>query len=327
MSLLIDTLNKMKGGKKGKPVPPNLKKNKKKDSKTVLILLTFIFVLSALTIFLYVYQEKLLQEEQNILSEIKKENQKLTEQIPEVAVKSKEDKNEINNHQNEKILAKPQQKDIQKPEKIQETKISERKMKRSEQEITKKSKNSSSYMYSTYISLGNQYLEKLNYTKSLFYYKKAYSINPSEKLMKNILILQIYTGEKKKALTNLKKIRDARYLSQILIFLIENGEINLVKKFLKNKTEDRTGYLSYTKGILEEKSGNIEKAYIYYKKAFEKNPYDPYIAYAYARILEMKDLPEKAVQVYKQINKIPFSDNNLKKIVQERIKLLGGSYE
>ena len=145
--------------------------------------------------------------------------------------------------------------------------------------------------------------------------------------MKNIIILQIYTGDKKNALLNLRKISDPRHLSQILIFLIERGEIKLVANFLKSRSEDKSGYISYTKGILEEKLGNTEKALLYYKKAFDQNPYDPYIAYAYARMLEIKGLNEKALQVYRYINSISFSDNNLRKIVNDRIKLLGGSYE
>ena len=324
MSLLIDALNKIKGGKKGKPVPPGLKKNRKNNNKSLLLLALFTAVLSAAAAALFIFQDRLLQEDGNILSEIK--TQKLPEKIPETPVKPEEETVKTEKNMKDETLSKSHQKTIKTSEEKQLEKKPEPEIKQT-QPKKKEEKKPSSYLYSTYISLGNKYLERKDYQKSLYYYKKAYKINPSQKLLKNIIILQIYTGKKDTALTQLRKIKNPQHISQILTFLIQNGEIDFVRDFLDKEKEDSSGYLSYTRGILEEKSGNTEKAFIYYRKAFEKNPYDPYIAYAYARILEIKGLPEKAVQVYKHINKISFSDNNLRKIIQERIKLLGGSYE
>ncbi len=321
MSLLIDTLSKIKGGKKGKPVPPNLKKSRKKDKKHLVLLFSFIVVLSSAAIFLYILQDRLLQEENNILYEIKTQKKEIPEQKPKNIAKVKKEK--INKPQKSEFPVKI----LKTPEKKQVEQKSEPEIKNAQPKKSKEPKKSSSYLYSTYISLGNKYLEKQDYIKSLSYYLKAYQINPSERLLKNIIVLQIYTGEKNNALSNLKKIKNPQAISQILIFLIENGEINLVRGFLSNKLEDKSGYLSYTKGVLEEKSGEIEKAHEYYKKAFKLNPYDPYIAYAYARILEIKGLTKKAFQVYRYINRMSISDNNLRKIVEDRIKLLGGSYE
>jgi len=322
MSLLIDTLSKIKGGKKGKPVPPNLKKDRKKDKKKVIILFLSIVLLSVATASLYVYQDKLLQEDKNILSEVKATNQEKPEKKPETPEKKSSSENI--QQQITETIAEPKQKITEKTEKKQ-IKQEEHKPKPKKEEKPRKSP---LYLYSTYISLGNKYLEKKDYIKSLSYYTKAYQINPSEKLLKNIIALQIYTGDKNSAINNLKKIKNPKNLSQILIFLIEKGEIDFVKDFIKKiSVEDKTGYIYYTMGILEEKSGNIEKAYTNYKKAFLKNPDDPYIAYGYARILEIKGFTDKAYQVYLHINKNSNPDNNLKKIVNERIKLLGGSHE
>ena len=324
MSLLIDALSKIKGGKKRKPVPPGLKKNRKNNNKSLLLLALFTVILSAIAVALFIFQDRLLQEDGNILSEIK--TQKLPEATPKNPVKPEEKTVKMEKNTKEEIYEKSHQKTIStsKVKQLEQEPKPEINQTQSKKEEEKKP---SSYMFSTYISLGNKYLEKKDYQKSLYYYKKAYQINPSQKLLKNIIILQIYTGRKETALAQLRKIKNPQHISQILTFLIQNGEVDFVRDFLDKEKKDSSGYISYTRGILEEKLGNTEKAFIYYKKAFEENPYDPYIAYAYARILEIKDLPDKALQVYKHINKISFSDNNLRKIVKDRIKLLGGSYE
>lgn len=326
MSLLMDTLKKMKRGKKSKPVPPNLKSTKKDSKIRYIVLGSVAFLLSASLVLLYVFQDIFLYQGDNLLvkqESVKKGNVQAEKKavIPE----------KIKNVSEEKIKHETKTEENNPPVEKHKKTFEEQKTQPEQpppKTEKKPSKEQNPYLYSTYISLANQYLDKHQYEKSLEYYIRAYSIQPSENLLKNIIILQIYTGKEEDAVKNLNKIRNEKFLSDILLSLIEKGKTDIVKDFLEKNIKDRNSAdLHYVAGILQEKSGNTAKALFHYKKAFELNPSDPYIAYAYARILEISGKPSTAVNIYRHITELPETDNELKEIAVRRIKALGGNYE
>ncbi|SNZ02876.1 hypothetical protein SAMN06265182_0233 [Persephonella hydrogeniphila] len=328
MSLLMDTLKKMKREKKGKPVPPGLKTTED-NRKIRYIILGFITVLLSLSvILLYIFQDVFLYQENNLLTtSISRPNTEFTVQQKDNPTST--DKIPVEKKEKEKVV---QEKKITNRAKIEKdlSPVKEHK-ETSEDKIKEKSENKkvdNSYLYSTYLSLANRYLEKEQYKKSLEYYKKAFNVMPSENLLKNIIILQIYTGEEDKAIKNLNKIQDDKILSDILLSLLEKGNIEVVRSFLEKNIKNRkSGDLYYVAGILQEKEGKLKDAFYYYKKAFNLKPSDPYIGYAYARLSEILGKHSLAVRIYRYLIQLPYTDNRLREIISERIRVLGGSDE
>ncbi|WP_029522177.1 tetratricopeptide repeat protein [Persephonella sp. KM09-Lau-8] len=333
MSLILDTLNKMKEGGNKKPVPPSISKKKKKNNnnkKRYIILASLIIFLSTVMTFLVVFQDRFIYENKSEFFQIVENKANKNVQVSKPIVENpeileREQKNEPNYEktiknpdessektETLKIKSKPQEN----PEKLKTKKIA-----KNERPNKKADKN---FLFSTYISQANQYIDQKNYEKALIYLEKAYRLSPSEKILKNIILLKLETGRASDIQNYLNRIKNKEFLSEILIGLIDTGNTQIVHDYLtKNLKNDTSGYLYYVAGYLYEKEGKYKEALKYYKTAYKLNRKDPYIAYAYARILELNGEYTKALNVYKSINLSKITDNNLREVVAERIRLLG----
>ncbi|WP_297454176.1 tetratricopeptide repeat protein [Persephonella sp.] len=336
MSLILDTLNKMKEGGNKKPVPPSISKKKKKNNnnkKRYIILAGLIIFLSAIMTFLVIFQDRFIYENKSEFFQVSEnKNIKASKSLatqnkpvnnPEILEgKQKTEPNyeEIIKNPDEISkktgTSKTNSKSQENPEKLKAKKIP-----KNESLNKKPNKN---FLFSAYIAQANQYIDQKNYEKALIYLEKAYKLSPSEKILKNIILLKLQTGKTSDIQNYLNKIKNKEFLSEILMELIDTGNTQIVHDYLtKNLKNDKTGYLYYVAGYLYEKEGKYKEALKYYKVAYKLNKEDPYIAYAYARILELNREYAKALKIYKSINLSKITDNNLREVVAERIRLLG----
>jgi len=70
---------------------------------------------------------------------------------------------------------------------------------------------------------------------------------------------------------------------------------NELSDYLK---DDQLGYLHLALGVFFERNENFEKAHRYYKKSYDLNRYDMYLAYAYARSSEIQSDYKNALFMY-----------------------------
>lgn len=126
--------------------------------------------------------------------------------------------------------------------------------------------------------------------------------------------------EKARDLISRKKSEKLAYT--YLLELARSGEVErAVREGEELKPMDKDGRLLFALGYTYETKGDINKALEYYRKAYRKNPGDPYVAVNYARLLEaMGDLKE-AYRVYRNLN-FANLDPSLKSLVEERLRYL-----
>ncbi|WP_457643370.1 tetratricopeptide repeat protein [Persephonella sp.] len=319
MSLILETLSRLKKTGSKKSVPPGLKPKKEdKNSRRMIILASTAVMLSAVFAFLTVYNNRLLYEENNIITPLKTEK---TSPPDNLYVKNAEP--EISLQKEKKTVQiqeiKPKKNDIPADKAKTKTK---REPVQTEPEKNKQ-QDDRIYLYTTYLSKANSYLDKGQLKKSLLFYEKAYSINPKEKLLKNIIVLKIMTGQVKNINRYIRKIKNDSYLADIILGIINAGHLSEAEKILKTALKSgKSPYMLYVYGILLEKKGLYKKAESVYKEAYSLEPEDPYIAYAYGRILEINGKYRNAVNVYKSILKMNSTDEKIGMVVRERLKIL-----
>ncbi|WP_457641190.1 tetratricopeptide repeat protein [Persephonella sp.] len=333
MSLIVDMLKKLKTKRGNHPVPPNLKVEKR-NNKKLIILSTVVIVLVIFGIGGYYYlenmpQSNLLYSQENLreqpepdirhpVAQQKERKQEETIEdkkedivgeldiIPPVSVKT--EKKEL--PPLDKVLAKIENTEDEKESKDQP-------------DTTDTMETQTPTKFSAYLSLAEKYLDEGNLEKSLEYYKKAYSINPSEDILNNILVLLVDTGNIKNINKYLQKTKNTEIISSVIIRLIDSERFYLAKDLIdKYIGSDPRGVISYTYGYYLETTGNISEAAFYYEKAYSRNPSDPYFAYSYGRILEIKGNYKKAYKIYKKILNLNCNDESLLDIVKSRLYLL-----
>ncbi len=322
MSLIIESLKKLRKPSKNKPLPPNLKPEEKSiAAKRLLIFASVIILLSGILVVIKLFENRLLLPQQNRYVQIKTEKE---ENIQKTAVLHSPEKvatktlSETKSSQNkeEKIPSFAPQ-----IEKLQSEEKNQNHSKETGDRAQKKNR------YVLYLTLANKYMKKQNYHKSLEFYQKAYSIKPEEKILTNIIILKMQLGLEgaEKEIENIKNIRN---LYKIAIFAVNSGKDGLIKNILQKRSSDSSGTVNYLLGVIYEKEGKLKEAEKAYEKAFKQNPSNPYISYAYGRILEINEKLFLSQKIYEHTLKIINNKNTkLRKIVIQRLEATGGSYE
>ncbi len=173
------------------------------------------------------------------------------------------------------------------------------------------------------LAKANSYLYNGNYQKAISIFEEILKYKKDRDILNNILVLSIRTGK----ISNIYKLSQ-KYISLINNDIATNIVVELIKikrpneafKFLKLLREKgKMPYLAY--GILYESTGSFNKAKIFYKEAYYKNPYNVKAAYYYARSLDINGNYKQALKIYKMAAKLA-NDKNLKRIIIDRIKVL-----
>ncbi|BDY12771.1 tetratricopeptide repeat protein [Hydrogenimonas cancrithermarum] len=86
---------------------------------------------------------------------------------------------------------------------------------------------------------------------------------------------------------------------------------------------DRSGRLMLLLGAFYEREGEMQKAFRWYSAGYAANPGDPYVAYAYARILDMQNRKKEAAKIYARIVQMPFAQKDLQAYALRRLQQIG----
>ena len=323
MSLIINTLNKVKKENDKKYVPPHLVIEKEKSflQKIRFPLLLIIFFVSAgfSFYFLFLNENKVKQSSSiSLRQETEQKSANLQdyglilseEKIPEV----KEPAKKVKPKEIKKVVEVPTKvEEIKKPlpvvntPKIKENKIvketSEKTVASSFEIITPEKREK---IFNKYLLMADKfYLDGKN-EKAIEYYEKALYLKNDTSVLNVLLNLYIQEGKVNqvvKVLTESKlAFQNEDVISGLIIEMIDKGYFKEANQILsKLLNEDKNGYFLYAKGYLEEKRNNIKDALYFYEKAFEKNKVDPFISYAYGKLEEKNKNYQKALQIYKNI--------------------------
>jgi tetratricopeptide (TPR) repeat protein len=340
MSLIINTLNKVKKGNEKKYIPPHLVIEKE---KTFFKKFRFYFLLSLFFIsvgisfyFLFSAQAKIKKSTNSVLIEksLKEESKEQPIDLEEYGLVLEEPKiikeDKIKEKQKVKKIVKKQS-EIKQPivrnvEKKQNP-IAEKKPEKSfasNFEIITPEKREK--IFNKYLLIADKYYLDGKNEKAIEYYEKALYLKNDPSVLNILLNLYIQEGKIKqvvKTLTNSKlSIQNEDATSALIIEMIDKGYKKEANQILsKIVVQDKNGYLLYSKGYLEEKEGNIKNALYFYQKAYKKNKIDPFISYSYGRLEERNKNYQKALQIYKNIiEKNP--EHRLSKKLKEKLKNL-----
>ncbi|NPA58426.1 MAG: hypothetical protein GXN94_03925 [Aquificae bacterium] len=328
MSLIVQTLNRLKGSSKRKPVPPGLgsRKPERNGEQKLIIYGGIIILLVAFLSILLLNREKLLYPDRTNL---------LVEREAQPVVKA--EKKEVAQPKTVETEEKPVLQRTEAEEKPQPVKTVSREekpapkiqaverpaVKKTRPENKKTENKSTEHLYTAYLHQGNTYLKSKEYGKSLYYYKKALAIKKDSNLLKNIILLKIITGDREGIEREIALLNDKNALAEVVLGLIGMGKVEeaerLAEKYLSGVDSP---YVLYVKGILLEKKGLYREALPFYRQAYSLKPEDPYLGYAYGRILEIMGMEEKALAVYRQVISLEGAGEELKRIVEERIQVL-----
>ncbi|NPA11269.1 MAG: hypothetical protein GXO62_03410 [Epsilonproteobacteria bacterium] len=162
---------------------------------------------------------------------------------------------------------------------------------------------------STLLYKADKYYREGDYLKSLFYYKQAYSIHPSPQIATNISYIEGLIGKKPSIITE-------KNLYAYAIGALKTSK-NIAPILKKHLNISKNGYLYLLYGYINER--NPKEALKYYKLALDKNRYNKYFIYAYARALDINNLKKEAIYYYKEISQCK---EKICKYAKERIKEL-----
>lgn len=112
------------------------------------------------------------------------------------------------------------------------------------------------------------------------------------------------------------------YLYAYGVGALEAGRSDLYSTLSPHLVYDKSGKLSMLCGYFFEQEKNRERADLFYKMAYESNPSDPHILYAYARSVDITGDKEKAIYLYTQITQMSGEFETLRTSVQSRIQAL-----
>jgi tetratricopeptide (TPR) repeat protein len=333
MSLIIDTLNKVETKEFKNHIPPNLlKKNpNSKSTKKTLIYIGLFFTLSFPTTFLFNQIENLQQDNiktstvalnvpetqpVSIAKNTPTFNSDKSNKVTEINSLEK-DLNQLDNLNIPNVVFNSVK------ENIENLKIEVKKSKKIKRVLNKETtKDNIKFKFNSYISIAENYLKENDIQNSLKWFKKAYQIKKDEYVLLQLLNLYLITNNWKYLNSLLPELKDEKSIYSFLIQLINRNQIENADKILTEKIKfDKNGYLLYVKGLILEDRGDFKKAEKFYKKAYEKNNLDPYLAYSYGRILEINKKYTKALNIYLNTKNLHL-DKNLQKTIQQRISIL-----
>ncbi len=179
--------------------------------------------------------------------------------------------------------------------------------------------------FNSFVSMADNFYNEKDFENSIKWYQKAFQIKKDSYVLNKLLILNYQQKNWANIDALLPELKDEQTIYSFLLNLINDNQITFAKEILDKKINlDKNGYLFYLNGMIFENQGDLLQAENSYKKAFEKNSTDPYLAYSYGRILEINKKYSQALNVYLQTEKLDL-DNQLKTIIQQRISILRGS--
>ncbi len=154
-------------------------------------------------------------------------------------------------------------------------------------------------------------------------YERSLRVKYNPKVANNLVVVYVLLGEFERAERVIERFESDRLVYSYVVELVKAGKeeraFEAVRRF---SYLDRKGYVSFARGYLEERRGNIEGAVKSYREAFEKNSGNPYFGYNYGRLLELKGNLGEALRVYSFLVNNSGLSADLKSVLVRRISYL-----
>lgn len=160
------------------------------------------------------------------------------------------------------------------------------------------------YEYSRALTDAHKY-KKQNFTlKSIETYEKLFAHDPANKaIVNNLFYLYGKTNNWPKAKEKfclLKRKDMAAYSYAVGALEINNP---MLEEELESQLQyDRSGYIHLALGVYFERNEQFKQSHKFYKRAYDLNRYDLYLAFAYARSCEIESQYKKAIFIYNLIS-------------------------
>ena len=194
-------------------------------------------------------------------------------------------------------------------------------MPQKEEDTKDKTPKLSKYVISQMIVKANKAYKNADENRAMMYYEMLISGGVKSNNIKNNLC---YLYGKQGAWAEAKNIIDKDHYPARLIYAYANGAVTTSQKsFYADLRDyillDRSGHLDLLAGYYFEEKNNLNKAFEFYKQAYEKNRNDIYNAYAYARFLDILGKKKEAFGLYKNLYERTKEDNAVHKAVASRL--------
>lgn len=166
--------------------------------------------------------------------------------------------------------------------------------------------------------------EQRDFTQATIYYEMmAASGMQDRQILLNLAYL--YGREGSFGLLE-KKIEGKRgtndYLYAYAIGALEVRRSDLYTTLSPHLIYDKSGKLSMLCGYFFEQENDPKRAAAFYKMAYDANPSDPHILYAYARSVDLSGNKEQALYCYTQLSQLGSEFEILRTTAQSRIQTL-----
>ncbi len=163
--------------------------------------------------------------------------------------------------------------------------------------------NISKYEYNSLLNKANKYMQNNSIIESIKTYEILFkSQENSEIVNNNLFYLYGKINSWSQAKINMK---NTEYQNKLLyaygIGALENYNQNLENELKEELSKDLSGYVHLILGVFKERQEKYDCAYTYYK-AYMKNRFDPFLAFAYARAYELIGKHNLAKKIYKEIS-------------------------
>lgn len=161
-------------------------------------------------------------------------------------------------------------------------------------------------------------------TQSIIYYEMMIASGMDER---PILLNLAYLYGKEGAFHHLERLIDNKrgiidYLYAYGVGALESRRSNLYNDLSSYLALDKSGRLAMLCGYHFEYAGDLTRSHTFYKMAYDANPSDPHILYAYARSVDMKGEIKQAIFYYTQITQFGSAHETLAQTAQSRINTL-----
>ncbi len=166
--------------------------------------------------------------------------------------------------------------------------------------------------------------DQLDYTQATIYYEMmAASGMQDRQILFNLAYL--YGREGSFELLE-KKIEGKRgtndYLYAYGVGALEARRSDLYTTLSPHLMYDKSGKLSMLCGYFFEQENDSKRASAFYKMAYDANPSDPHILYAYARSVDLSGNKEQALYCYTQLTQLSSEFESIKTASRSRIQTL-----
>ena len=184
-----------------------------------------------------------------------------------------------------------------------------------------KNKRLSKFIISKIIAEANRAYKNMDTSKAIMYYEMLIAGGVKNEKIKNNLC---YLYGKNGAWSRAQNIIEKDYYPARLIYAYANGAVKTLQPTFYDDLHryiisDRSGHLALLAGYYFEQNRLQDKAFKFYKMAYEKNRNDIYNIYAYARFLDIIGDKNSAKKLYIKVFKRIDDKSPLYKILRTRL--------